>query len=299
VKPSLQVKNFNIASCSLDVLDDDIVPNRAGICLVVCEVMNPTARGFRLECSIIDDPQTQRHENNKIREIIIEPHCVKRIVLPLKRFTLDEPLLPPPRERKGQFVRSLIKYTPEQEREWRVLYWYKNEISKRIRVVWRSLVLNTAGELDLLHPMPLTREMVNRLNADIVNFAFDLHGVKEPASQTVDSNKNKSNIYYPTRQFKTIGFSVTNVTAKPVPLHIRIQPFQDMENGTKILNLGGKFAWIGSLEQAVQELQPDCTHRVNLTICFLAAGTFKFLVNCENVSSKMNNVSEVLRIEAF
>ncbi len=54
VKPGLQVKNFNIASCSLDVFDEDAIPYRSGICLIVCEVMNPTARGFRLECTIID-----------------------------------------------------------------------------------------------------------------------------------------------------------------------------------------------------------------------------------------------------
>ncbi len=101
--------------------------------------------------------------------------------------------------------------------------------------------------------MPLTREMVNRLNADIVNFSFELHGVKDPSSPTADAN-SKLNVYYPTRQFKTIGFAVTNITSKSISIHMRIQPFQDMENGTKIVNLGGKFAWVGSLEHMVAEV---------------------------------------------
>jgi hypothetical protein len=49
----------------------------------------------------------------------------------------------------------------------KVLYWYKNEISKRLHVKWRSLVLHTYGSLDLLHPMALTKEMVGRLKAGI------------------------------------------------------------------------------------------------------------------------------------
>ena len=142
--------------------------------------------------------------------------------------------------------------------------------------------------------MPHTREMIDRLKSDLFNFDFSLDGhralpnnEKNPEnSNKNDENLNKksdnvgkreenstrSNIYYPIRQFKKIGkivekilgkfllrfdfkgFKVTNITDRKLPVHIRVQPFQDYENGQKILNLGGKFAWVGCLETILPEV---------------------------------------------
>jgi hypothetical protein len=90
--------------------------------------------------------------------------------------------------------------------------------------------------------------------SDIVNFGFVLNGVKDYNSTETDTKNNRLNYFYPIRQFKTIGFTVTNISPITIPVHIRIQPFQDLENGTKILALGGKFAWNGSLEKVLPEV---------------------------------------------
>ena len=90
-----------------------------------------------------------------------------------------------------------------------------------------------------------------------------------------------------------------NITNNSMPVHIRVQPFQDLENGSKISNLGGKLAWVGCLETIVPELRPGHSYTLSVTVCFLAAGSYKFLVSCENTSQKIANVSEILKIEAI
>ena len=60
------------------------------------------------------DPVKESHDSVVPKKIQIDPHSVKRVILPLKRFTLDPAQIPPLREQKGQFVKSTLKFTPEQ-----------------------------------------------------------------------------------------------------------------------------------------------------------------------------------------
>jgi hypothetical protein len=71
--------------------------------------------GKFLESSlIVADPEKESHDTVTPKKIQIDPHSVKRVILPLKRFTLDVANIPPLREQKGQFVKSTLKFTPEQ-----------------------------------------------------------------------------------------------------------------------------------------------------------------------------------------
>ena len=62
-----------------------------------------------------------------------------RLVIPLKKFTLDKNNIPPLREQKGQYIKK--KEIPEEEeKKMRLLYWYQSEISKKIYLKWKCQV---------------------------------------------------------------------------------------------------------------------------------------------------------------
>lgn len=71
---------------------------------------------------------------------VLDPHQFKRLLIPLPRFLLNTTTLPNLIEHKGQFIKSAITYSPEEERIVRILYWYKDEILKRLKLTWSSVI---------------------------------------------------------------------------------------------------------------------------------------------------------------
>lgn len=172
----------------------------------------------------------------------------------MKRFTLRPDEIPPLREPKGQYIKPTKhqQLLPEEEKELRILYWYKHEIQKRVRIVWRCPLYNSEGYLRYFgssSKLLLTSSMVHKVKADIASFRFILSGNSSPNPNSSTDSHNNPKIYYPIRQFRTIGVEIVNTCKETMEsAHIRIQPFQDLENGIRNTNLGGKLAWVGSLD---------------------------------------------------
>ena len=77
--------------------------------------------------------------------------------------------------------------TSEQEKELRMLYWYKHEIQKCIRIVWRCPLYNSAGYLQFLgssNKLLLTSAIIEKLKADIPAYK----SVIDRANATTNSN---------------------------------------------------------------------------------------------------------------
>jgi len=82
-------------------------------------------------------------------------------------------------------------------------------------------------------------------------------------------------------------------------LDTKVQPFQDLENGSKTFDVTGKLAWLGCLETSLHDLQPKAKHIVEIPLLFFMAGTFKFQIVVEDSASKIVCGSTTFRIEAY
>lgn len=96
------------------------------------------------------------------------------------------------------------------------------------------------------------------------------------------------------------------------PCHLHIQPFQDLENGVRQLQMGGRLAWVGCLESDIaqvylsnissdtyiNQLKSQEEFTLELSVCFFAVGTFKFIMSCENINTHNISCSSVLKIDA-
>ena len=68
-------------------------------------------------------------------------HDLYRIILPIKRFSLPESQtsVPIPTLSDRQFVVSKSKLTSIEEKRQRELFWYREELFKRIKARWREV----------------------------------------------------------------------------------------------------------------------------------------------------------------
>eukprot|EP01114_Cavostelium_apophysatum_P012728 TRINITY_DN2914_c0_g1_i2.p1 TRINITY_DN2914_c0_g1~~TRINITY_DN2914_c0_g1_i2.p1 ORF type:complete len:1117 (-),score=390.23 TRINITY_DN2914_c0_g1_i2:29-3379(-) len=306
VQEGLRVSQFNILSCFptsfADQKDVKDLYLRNDSCLLVFNVSNKTPNNYLLDCTVLDDPQEKRVTFSK--QIASVPNSVKKVCIPLKRFTLNEDNLPKLKELKTQYIKPAELLTPAQEKEVRILYWYKYEVLRRVKIEWLCPVFNTVGILDFLPRMILTRPIIEKVKADIAAFDFVLDGYTEP-KETAAGEDNvvqalpASKVFYPIRQFKNVKFVVKNITDQAMPVAIRVQPFQDLENGMRSTSLGGKIAWTGVLDRKIPELKPNETFEFDLSICFLAYGTYHFLVCCEDTRNRNLSCSHVLQLTVF
>jgi len=279
VKPGPEVLSFDIVDASADPFNQGRVDTRReGYSLVICEVQNPTSRPFELFYVINDNP----HEKHPVisSQVTAEPRSVKRLILPLQRFLLDETKLPALREQKGQYVKPTEKITKEMEHTSRTLYWYKHELVKRIKLTWKCVVNNTTGVLNLFPRMFLTWPMLTNIRSQIANIEFVM-GPNQVVKCLPLAHLKK----YELNQPHSIGFRIQNTGYQTKKLNIHVQPFQDVENGMASPHLGGKLAWLGSLRRDNVEIAPQEAFEMNVTFSFLSAGVFKFLVSCEDPQS--------------
>lgn len=286
-------------SLGLQVSEIDVISMQGGIpegycnqdmCAMVAVIVNPTNRTFNLSCYSTSLQTNSVNEINLshsfIKEIILEPHAQKRLVIPLKKFTLDKNNIPPLREQKGQYIKK--KEIPEEEeKKMRLLYWYQSEISKKIYLKWKCQIYNTQGMLPLFNRLLLTTQMLSSIETNFVTVKF------------VTENYTSGVKYLPIHEFKTMIFQFENRTNIPLTLSATINPLQDQENGSQQLNngAGGKFIWIGSLDRIITKLEPFEKYDMELDASFLERGIYKFLVQAKDIATQRSH-SETFHVHA-
>ncbi|TIC27042.1 hypothetical protein E3Q11_02760 [Wallemia mellicola] len=107
---------------------------------------------------------------------LVQPGLTARLVLPMKRTKLTEEIatagIPSICER--QFIISQASLTPQKERVMRELFWYSQEIYKKVRLYWREPVSTTdrprVGSLNLnLRKHKLSKRMLNVVKLDALD----------------------------------------------------------------------------------------------------------------------------------
>jgi len=283
-------------------------------CLIVMNVVNSTGSNYKINWVVRDDPENSEPLNGTVE---LGEKCMQRVVVPLRKFRLNEDQLPPMRKAKGQYVKPTEKITPEQEKESRLLYWYKQQLLKRVHVTWKSIVPKTKGELCLFPKMFLTPDLLQVLKAEIVSFRFTVTGEVSPtrdptpASPEVSKTeiedlfylrvpKQQIKLFYPAFEMRDITFHIKNISGRPLKtLRITVQIFQDQENGKTEISISKKVSWVGSLISELNSLDDQTIHEVKLPVCFLATGTFKFMVSVEEKETSEVACSKALRIRSF
>lgn len=207
----------------------------------------------------------------------ILPGNTARLVLPVKRVYLEDPhatipTLNPSRNR--QFVVSTSKISPEMERANREAFWYRERILDCLKATWRTTsVPKRSGTIDLRN-IRLTSRMIEAIKIDEVGI--------EVSVQSLDGSGPGGNVAY-VDEFMKLKVRVTNRTAKPIFPIVRIMPALLHRPVNVALEFTRKFAWNGTLQHLMPELEGHRSNEIEVGMTALCRGEFEIAASVEEV----------------
>ncbi|KAG9285352.1 hypothetical protein G9A89_010827 [Geosiphon pyriformis] len=212
----------------------------------------------------------------------VEPSSTARIVLPIKRIALNESdaTKPIPSLFDKQFVVSKgPKTTIEQERLHLALFWYRENLLKKLTTTWRCPISHREGTVDI-RSLRLNKSMLNILRINEVSFFVEIRETSKVVKLALNRFK------CPVNEFIPIRFVVFNRQEKPIKLCIRIQPVQSYSDGLMECDLSGRMVWNGLLQTPLPKIEPKSSTTYILPVCFFSRGDFQFLYHCEDIVSR-------------
>ncbi|KAI5461522.1 TRAPP II complex [Mariannaea sp. PMI_226] len=216
-------------------------------------------------------------DNGVAVEESILPGNSTRLIMPVKRVYVEDPhatipTLNPSRNR--QFVVSTSKISPVMERANREAFWYRERILDCLKATWRTTSLpKRNGTIDLRN-IRLTSRMIESIKVEEVGIDISV--------QDLDGRSSEDNVAY-VDEFMTLKVRVTNRTAKPITPMVRIMPALRHRPANVALEFTRKFAWNGTLQQLMPELEGYQSTEVMLGMTALCRGEFEIAASVEEV----------------
>ncbi|EEH16791.1 hypothetical protein PABG_06878 [Paracoccidioides brasiliensis Pb03] len=228
----------------------------------------------------------------------LQPGHLSRFVLVVPRIHIVNPQKPIPSlniGNKRQFVVSANKFNYEVESSAREVFWFREELLKRLRGSWTELATGREGTIDL-RGIRLNARMLDALRIDNVDVTFSLRPYASGAStcpssdHTNDSDSDspvaqtgKSKFVVKTNTFLTLSATVINRSSKPIHPLLRLQPSLRHLPHAIALDLSKRLAWSGMLHRPLPVLEPHKTTEVTLGITALCRGEYEISASVEEV----------------
>lgn len=214
----------------------------------------------------------------------IQPGQVSRIIVMIPRLLIADPFAPiPSLEQQRQFVVSTSKMSVEAEMGTRENFWYREELLKQIKGVWKEEKSGRTGEIDLRKGirLNLNARMIDVLRVEHVDISYELipQG-KTPASAVKEMGHSHYRLQ--TEAFATLRVSIRNRSKDRLSLLVRLQPsLRDQPHGIA-LDLNRRLMWSGVLQQPiVPQLAPEETRTVDLGLIVLVEGNYEINATVE------------------
>lgn len=282
---------LNPAEQLLQSVHDDITSTEANgdgkhdFCLVVLDVRNIWTTPFNITFSI-DNATVADQESNEDQVIhypfTIPPISTSRITLPVRRIRLPPSHLiqpVPSVDPSKQFVVSQApKVAPEQEKARLKMFWYREELLKRLNASWKCCSTGRDGHLQLRSSLRLTPLQLSVLQKSDIEFLVSVENSKRMGLRTFQVASN---------QFVDMTISIRNRRAHNLKAILRIQPVQDHGNTLKENDASNSILWQGLLHVILPEIpseEESAKHK--LPLCFLSRGRYNFLYHVEDVFTR-------------
>ncbi|ORZ04550.1 TRAPP II complex [Lobosporangium transversale] len=282
-------------------------------CLLTLDVRNVWTVPVEVAMLVDDSEDGEGLDVNKLIKstTVIQPGNTQRIILPVRRMALSTEQLstPIPTLSNKQFVvaRGAAALSAEQLAMERALFWFREELLKRVVARWTCKdTSGRYGKFDLRN-LRLNKSMLNVLKIEDISFLVAMEPTAAMQRKSVDQGLTKgleqigSNRWRcPVDQFAQIRVTVVNRSHIDVKLCLRMQPVQVHGDGTMDYDMGTRMVWHGVLQAPLAKMQPDSTTSHVLPVCFYSRGEFKVLYHAEDVHRRVVYYDhEPLVIEAF
>ncbi|KAL2369151.1 hypercellular protein HypA [Blastomyces gilchristii SLH14081] len=224
----------------------------------------------------------------------LQPGHASRFVLVVPRVYLENPEKPIPSlnvSNKRQFVVSANKLSYEAESSAREVFWFREELLKRLRGSWKDETTGREGAVDL-RAIRLNARMVDALRVESVDVAFSLRpyasGIASDDNTSETDNESvtqmgHSKFIVRTNTFLTLSATIINRSSKPIHPLLRLQPSLRHTPHAVALDLSKRLAWSGMLQRALPILEPYQTTEVTLGITALCRGDYEISASVEEI----------------
>lgn len=264
-------------------------------CLMLLDLRNVWPQALKIKLFARDslptpDEEEEGWEGAFHAEDILQAGHTSRVVLPIRRIFLPEPTasIPSLSANQRQFVVSTAKITPEQERQTREAFWYREEVLKYIRGTWEELGTARVGDIEL-RGVRLTSRMVETIRVEDIGINI---GVKESAPEDcpdgVDPVMRRigpSKYLVATDKFLTLTARLTNRTNRTVQPLLRLLPALRNQIPAVALDLTRRLAFNGLLQQSIPPLKPQEERIVEMGFVVLCRGEFEISGSVEEIKA--------------
>ncbi|GAA6003089.1 hypothetical protein JCM10207_001980 [Rhodosporidiobolus poonsookiae] len=253
-------------------------------CLVAVDVANVYGKPFEVKL--------ERHEDqNEFYQVKqrIEPGATLRMLVRLNRITLspEELAKPIPSLTERQFVVAKVKRSEEEERLERELFWYRDELLKRIKLTWSEIGSLRSGTVSLRN-LYLSQPMLDILRGDELD--IELYLGENPASSpgAFELQGRGQRLLYSAAadEFIDVCAQVTNRSATPLDLSLRLElrpPDQAYSGSTApssssaaaLAHLARYVVIEGVSPVSLARLEPGASTTARISVCLLAQGRFE------------------------
>ncbi|ODQ51891.1 Trs120-domain-containing protein [Saitoella complicata NRRL Y-17804] len=246
-------------------------------CLLLIDLRNVWPNSMHVELSISNGPGDESEQFTA--SDLIQPGRTSRLALPLRRidlgyddFTRGIPSLSP-----KQFVVSAGKYaSPEQERQAREAFWYREELLKRIGGKWKDLESDREGAIEM-RGLRLSARMVDLLRVPLVE--VEIERIEGEGVTSIGKRRWRVEM----DEFVQIRTVVRNRKPEATRFFLRLQPSMQHQPLPTALDLARRVAWNGCLQTSIGVIQPGGEVEHVIDMIFLAKGDYEFVGSVEEL----------------
>ncbi|KAK4453586.1 hypothetical protein QBC34DRAFT_434356 [Podospora aff. communis PSN243] len=246
-------------------------------CLIVMDLRNAWPSNMVVEL--------ESDEGVRIEEHIL-PGNTNRVILPIKRIYLEDPhafipALNPSRQR--QFVVS-TKISPEVERANREAFWYREKILDSLKGTWRTTSGARRGGTVELRTMRLSSRMIEAIKVDEIGIDIQVVELSAPDSSDEEdsqTHRDTDTDHILVDEFYEVRVRISNRTNAPIYPTLRLMPALCHRPLNVALDFTRKFAWNGTLQQALPLLPGKQNTTVSTGVTALCRGEFEITASVE------------------
>ncbi|KAI8576610.1 hypothetical protein K450DRAFT_255841 [Umbelopsis ramanniana AG] len=186
-----------LQSVQADIASFDFDENsKHDYCLVAMDVRNIWTTPFDIQFTIRNSLENDPANDDTIYfPVTIQPGLTTRITVPVRRIYLSAEKLVKPVpsvDPSKQFVVSQApKVAPEQERARLRMFWYREELLKRLTATWRCSSTRREGDLQLRSTLRLTPTQLSVLQKSDIEFLVNIEDSRRLAHRSFEVPSNK------------------------------------------------------------------------------------------------------------
>ena len=265
-------------------------------CLLQLDMRSIWPNPIQITVETASNPPTSQTEPkwHQATTQTLQPSLLERILLLIPKILIGDPFAPiPSLDTKRQFVLSTSKQTPEADLASREAFWYREALTKTLRISWREAHGTRHGTLDIRKALRLSARMIDALKIEHVRISFELHTANPDDITTTIPQQQKdaasSSFTLPRSTLATLHIKIANQTSTPLPsLLLRLQPSLHNQPHPTATDLSRKLLWSGVLQRVVPggSMAAHETRVVELGVVALVSGVYEVRGTVEEVRSR-------------